>query len=217
MNAVSDKQTALIQRLCAERMGALTTTHGHLLQQEVVTSRDASRLIDALFAVPTDPRAVDPGEQARIDALKQAVPNLSPRDATFALSLVSQWEERGRLSERQWPHVDRLAAPQAEATCDPQVGDIVQTDDDLFLIVAGRSGRPYGKRLVGRKFVYEAGAIQRARQGVILTGEALAAVAAAYGQTHGHCMFCALELTDERSVDVGYGPTCASKRNLPWG
>jgi hypothetical protein len=37
--------------------------------------------------------------------------------------------------------------------------------------------------------------------------------------TH-HCMFCGIELTDERegrSVEVGYGPVCARNNGLPWG
>jgi len=217
MNAVTDKQTALIHRLAGERMQALTGSFAHLLQAEVVTTRDASRLIDALMAVPRDPVAVDPAQQARIDALKANVPNLSPRDAGFALSLIGQYESKGALSERQWPHVDRLAAPAAEATCDPQVGDIIDVGGDYVLVVAGKSGRPYGKVLGPRGWRYEAGAMDRARQGEVLTGEALAAVAAAHGHAHGWCIFCSLELTDERSVTAGYGPTCASKRGLPWG
>lgn len=44
-----------------------------------------------------------------------------------------------------------------------------------------------------------------------------AQVAAAYGQRYGHCCFCGLELTDHRSVDVGYGPICAEHFGLPWG
>lgn len=217
MNAMTDKQQSLIQRLCAERMGALTTTHAHLLQQEIVTTRDASQLIDALFAVPTDPKEVDEGEQARIEALKDSVPNLSPKDATFALSLIGQYESKGRLSDKQWPHVDRLAQPQAEAKCDPDVGDIVEVDGDYYLVVAGRSGRPYAKRLIDGKWSYEAGGIARARQGLILTGDALATFASEYGHAHGHCVFCALELSDQRSVTAGYGETCAEKRGLPWG
>lgn len=41
--------------------------------------------------------------------------------------------------------------------------------------------------------------------------------AAEFGQLYGICMFCWSELTDERSIEVGYGPICASKRGLPWG
>lgn len=218
MNAMSDKQQSLIHRLCAERMGALTTTHAHLLQQEIVTTRDASQLIDALMAVPTDPVEVDEAEQGRIEALKANVPNLSPKNATFALSLIGQYESKGRLSDKQWPHVDRLAQPQPEVTCDPQAGDIVEVDGDYYLVVAGRSGRPYAKRLVNGKWEYTAGGLERARHaGHILTGDALATFASEYGHAHGYCVFCALELTDERSVAVGYGKVCAERRSLPWG
>jgi hypothetical protein len=44
-----------------------------------------------------------------------------------------------------------------------------------------------------------------------------AAVAGAYGQQSGECCFCARELTDERSTQVGYGPVCAGNYGLPWG
>lgn len=38
-----------------------------------------------------------------------------------------------------------------------------------------------------------------------------------YGQRTGRCCYCTLELTDKRSVTVGYGPICAEKYGLPWG
>ena len=37
-----------------------------------------------------------------------------------------------------------------------------------------------------------------------------------FGKETGICVFCGLQLTDERSVNVGYGPICAGKRGLPW-
>lgn len=37
------------------------------------------------------------------------------------------------------------------------------------------------------------------------------------GKATGACSFCRLGLTDERSVQVGYGPQCAEKWGLPWG
>ena len=40
---------------------------------------------------------------------------------------------------------------------------------------------------------------------------------AAYGKLSGRCVFCNIELTDEKSTDVGYGPVCAKKWALPWG
>lgn len=44
-----------------------------------------------------------------------------------------------------------------------------------------------------------------------------AKAAAEYGHATGSCCFCSRELTDERSVTVGYGPVCAERYGLPWG
>lgn len=41
--------------------------------------------------------------------------------------------------------------------------------------------------------------------------------AARFGKTHAHCVYCVRPLTDERSLTVGYGETCAATRGLPWG
>lgn len=38
-----------------------------------------------------------------------------------------------------------------------------------------------------------------------------------YGIKTGACSFCGRELTDPRSVTVGYGPICAEHYGLPWG
>jgi len=46
---------------------------------------------------------------------------------------------------------------------------------------------------------------------------ALAREAAAYGHNTGVCCFCGLDLSDARSVTVGYGPQCAQRFSLPWG
>ncbi len=41
--------------------------------------------------------------------------------------------------------------------------------------------------------------------------------ATAYGRRTGNCIFCDIELSDERSKHVGYGRKCAKNYNLPWG
>ena len=43
------------------------------------------------------------------------------------------------------------------------------------------------------------------------------ATVAAYGKLCGKCVFCNSTLSDEKSVDVGYGPVCAKKWGLPHG
>jgi hypothetical protein len=37
-----------------------------------------------------------------------------------------------------------------------------------------------------------------------------------YGHATGSCSFCRRDLTDIRSVSVGYGPVCAKRYSLPW-
>ena len=44
-----------------------------------------------------------------------------------------------------------------------------------------------------------------------------AGVASIYGRETGACCFCSRELTDGRSIHVGYGPVCADRFGLPWG
>lgn len=41
--------------------------------------------------------------------------------------------------------------------------------------------------------------------------------AAEFGRLTGHCCFCNAALTDDRSIDVGYGPVCAKNFGLAWG
>lgn len=42
-------------------------------------------------------------------------------------------------------------------------------------------------------------------------------VARRYGRLTDSCSFCGKDLSDDRSTKVGYGPTCASRYQLPWG
>lgn len=42
-------------------------------------------------------------------------------------------------------------------------------------------------------------------------------LAIVHGKLMGHCCFCSLPLTDPRSLNHGYGETCAKHWRLPWG
>lgn len=110
----------------------------------------------------------------------------------------------------------------------------------LRIAPAGQASRYYGQLMVTTAGSYEdrtwLGHITRdgifsparsARQGVLAetaVQKALAAfaenpeaVSAAFGSKYGICCFCSRELTDERSVAVGYGPICADHFGLAWG
>ena len=43
-----------------------------------------------------------------------------------------------------------------------------------------------------------------------------AKAAAAFGALRGACSFCNKGLSDDGSLEVGYGPVCAKNYNLPW-
>ena len=44
-----------------------------------------------------------------------------------------------------------------------------------------------------------------------------AKAAAAYGRATNQCCFCGRPLDDERSIEAGWGKTCAGRFGLPWG
>jgi len=47
--------------------------------------------------------------------------------------------------------------------------------------------------------------------------ENAAETAKLFGMATGNCCFCRKELSDNRSIEAGYGKTCASNYGLPWG
>lgn len=51
----------------------------------------------------------------------------------------------------------------------------------------------------------------------LLDNKELVEKLAATGRETGVCCFCALLLTDPRSIFAGYGPICAAHYGLPWG
>lgn len=84
-------------------------------------------------------------------------------------------------------------------------------------------GKPYGEnRWFGRvnqdgEFIRSRACTDEVVDLLIKLAENPAKVASEYGRATGNCCFCAKSLTDERSVEVGYGPVCAENFSLPWG
>ena len=125
--------------------------------------------------------------------------------------------QRARDSGLQWPKL-RLALDGVE----------------LKFTLAGPTARVPGSVNVASPERYPAGTwygrvmpngswipAHPAYEGITSILDALAAdpagTAAAHGRRCGRCCFCDAELTDERSIAVGYGPTCAGHWGLPWG
>jgi hypothetical protein len=66
------------------------------------------------------------------------------------------------------------------------------------------SGRPYAKRLYADGFDYDRGGIRR-------IAEAGRKMTLDEAKSYGVCCRCGAVLTDERSIEAGIGPVCASK------
>lgn len=97
-----------------------------------------------------------------------------------------------------------------------QVGDgFYKLGSDYVKVQEARngSGRLYAKRWDGSCWEYESGLVRKLSPEMALTQEQ----AKEWGDLYGCCIFCSRDLTDERSINAGYGPTCADKRGLPWG
>lgn len=74
-------------------------------------------------------------------------------------------------------------------------------------------GGMYGKIWEDGHWSYAPGLLAGITAEMALTAEQ----AKAWGDATHHCIYCGLELTDDRSITAGYGPKCASNYGLPWG
>ena len=130
------------------------------------------------------------------------------------------------LGIREQVGIAKKAAAPAQGPLTPGLY-VVGPDGDwssFWLVRKSRgSDNVYAMRLVAEptegtklRWDYIKGGLSTVRRG----RPATAAEAASLGHTTHHCCFCGLELTDDgdnKSIDVGYGPVCARKNNLPWG
>jgi len=108
------------------------------------------------------------------------------------------------------------ARPAARPQASPKVTDgFYKLGDDYVKVQQAKhgSGHLYAKRWDGAHWQYESGLVHKLTPAMELTAEQ----AREWGKLYGNCIFCSIDLTDERSIDAGYGPKCAAKRGLPWG
>lgn len=194
----------------------------------------------------------------QINVLRASTVALSGRDLEFASSLLSQYDRKGSLSDKQWPWVEKLierAAPKpapvvedsaainlerlqklfagaSEGLKRPQVAFQCSAGEFKVTRAADNSRNPghlYVKDVIGnylgkvdpKGVLHMASSARESHGDVFQALEAFALnpaeQAAAYGKATGNCCFCSQQLTDARSVTVGYGPICADKWGLPWG
>jgi len=97
---------------------------------------------------------------------------------------------------------------------DAQKGDVHVVDGSYYRVhKAQHSDRLYVCKWDGERFDYARGAMGLLSEATIATAEQ----AAAFGHMTEQCVFCSHPIDTPESVEVGYGPVCASRRGLPWG
>lgn len=208
MTAPSPKQIDFIRSLCSERRSALSANPPKWLKTPE-TVRDASNIIALLKAVPRDPVAVDENLAKQVNELRAILDNLDTSNAGFASSLIGQFDERGRLSDKQVACIDRLIE-QATTPSKPLDVGLYILDGETVAVVKSKAGRLYTMRLVGNSYEYAPSLIDGLTIGHKMTAEQ----ATAHGKRLKCCVKCFKGLTDTRSRAVWYGETCA--RNHGW-
>lgn len=131
-----------------------------------------------------------------------------------ALDLVAGAKVYSRACSRL---IDALKAlPFASNTLgQPQVTEGVYVLDGAYVRVQRSRERHslYAMQWSGGIWVYISGLISRITPEMAATADQ----AKAFGDRFHRCVYCSTELTDDRSITAGYGPTCAENYGLPWG
>ncbi len=156
--------------------------------------------------------------------------SMTPKQAALVAMLVARTEraERGSLDKVDLSKINEMFATAGKELKRPFVCFLVE-GAEYRVSKAPETGRNPGCLYVKQSGTYAGkigptGDFSASREAPASVYTALLAFAAnpvkaahAYGMETGACCFCARELTDARSVTVGYGPICASRWGLPWG
>lgn len=215
MSAPSPKQIDFIRSLVSERQVYLTANKPAWLVAPA-TIRDASNIISLLKRVPCDPVEVDPAQGSKVNELRALLDSLPTRDASFASSLIGQFDVKGRLSDKQWKCIDdllaRISSPSAPSK--PIEPGLYILDGGVVKVYITQTNRLGAKCLIDQgngkgAFIYVKGLLSRLTDAQRLTEEQ----AREFGKQYGFCVACARTLDDDRSLAVGYGPVCASNHD----
>jgi hypothetical protein len=200
--------------------------------------------VSHLLKVARQVEAMTRVEDARIIALRKVTPKPG-FESSFIPSVIAQYGDKGRLSEKQWSLVERMLTEKAEEADmpDPEVGTTWKSEDGDIIIVRKTRERQVKVGYVldahgewqygGRKLLKVAAKGQQVtpefvanevcvrKFGAPLGSEELRQMALRFGTESGSCIFCARELTHEDSDPAlggaGYGPKCAENYGLPHG
>jgi len=193
-----------------------------------ISKRETSRLIDVLLsakrAIPAAQAA--PGDQ-RVRWTKHNGEWVltGPKDVLVPGATVTVHKANGSTQDKVVGDVvlDQgatvLATPGKRAAQAPKVdpstllGAHLNADGEVVSVYVGQQSGSVLTKTWRDAWVYTG---QRGLAGLSEETRLTAEQAAAFGQTSSFCCYCARHLEDGRSVEVGYGPVCAKKYNLPW-
>lgn len=217
-DTISPAQESFIASLLRDRLSTLgfPTVEAAMLALNLgaQTKGTASVLIDRLKGMPTDPDTSMPDVVAQ--ATRKGKGN-RPGTCSSCGHLVGQGAGYYYLTNTgKWAvhhAVGECSTAPAPAPVQVTEGLYKAADGTIVLVYRTKNDRLAGKVKQGHSFRYQQGAIALAATGHPVTAEE----AAAFGLTHGHCIACAHDLTDDRSLIVGYGPVCAKRYGWPWG
>ena len=216
-DTISYAQANFIRSLLSERLATLGMSTvdeaAAAINLSSLSKGDASTLITRLKAMAKDPDPTMPEVVGRSQRYGKG-----NRPGTCASCLHPVGKDAGwyyLASAGRWAvHHNAGACPTGPA---PQRVEVTEGlygyNGQVILVYRTHNGRLAGKVHTGRSFRYQQGAVNLAAMGQRLT----AAEAAAWGHAHGNCVACAKDLTDDRSITVGYGPVCAKRYGWPWG
>lgn len=158
-----------------------------------------------------------------VGELRQLDAELGDQALDYMLKMVGHWTPGREGNASRW--IDRLIQKIGQlratrpATAAIEDG-MYQLDGAIYKVqhAVHGSGQQYAKRLhislgQGRnggnraEFIYEPGAVRRLRPEHRMTIEQ----AQQFGALYGTCCQCGRTLTDEKSIEAGIGPICASK------
>jgi hypothetical protein len=222
MSAITPNQQTFIRSLVEERMSTLNIddVEAWLRQQDVITltSKAASTFIDALKAIPASRKpehAHLPEGRVVINryagACESCGGETSP-GAGWCVQTAKGWRTFHKVDEcgprsAAAASIPGAAAPVAPAlVIEPKVSYRLN-DGTICVGYETQNGYLAVKRLEIDALVYWKGGLAIARRtgGRRLTQEE----AADLGRTYGFCCNCGRDLTEDTSLAVGYGPTCA--------
>lgn len=213
----SDAQLRFLAGLLNERPAEVTGVTDvpaaiAAIKAQGMTKAQASAMINAIKALPTStaPAGAAP-----------ATPNLRANryagkcaDCGATVAEGQGWIENTTGKWRTHHHAGQCPAAVAAAPIEAvEVGLYLHDSGHITKIYITQNDNMAAKALIGRSFQYMKGGVRRLRE-CIANGTVhhmSQDEATAFGKLHGFCCNCGIDIDDDRSLAVGYGPYCAAR------